>query len=137
MTDANNINEFLSQADKIDQLTDQQVEDLYARQVLLSHFKDAGVLLMREDIEFQGLDMSQPVPLISALQQRQSDLLYNIQSTEGDTIEEQILNRYTKDQSELENDKVEILRHKLKVTSECCGVPRSILLRNNLKEVVD
>jgi hypothetical protein len=48
------------------------------------------------------------------------------------SIEEAILKEYTKDVSDLPDSKEDIMRHKLKKTSECCGVPRAKLCHDNI-----
>ncbi len=129
MSQANSVTDILSQEEKIKQLPRRAIEDIFARQMLLKADKQYNGFTTRDDEVFKGLDMSNSeVSLFEAVHFIDIQFYMDLKEMDGDLVDA-ALERLTK---EVEGDKVEVMRQKLIITSECCGVPRARLCHQNV-----
>jgi len=129
MSQANSVTDILSQEEKIKQLPRRAIEDIFARQMLLKADKQYNGFTTRDDEVFKGLDMENTeYSLLEAVHFIDIQFYMDLKDMDGDLVDA-ALERLTK---EVEGDKVEVMRQKLIITSECCGVPRARLCHNNV-----
>lgn len=129
----NNVTDLLSKGDKLQKLSDEAVRDIYARQIILKIAKNRKGYIKESSELFKGLDTSEGgTSLYEAIISLDAQMYTRLNSMDG-TIEEAILQEFTKDTSHLEDSKADIMRYKLKKTSECCGVPKAVLCHNNIE----
>jgi len=129
MSQANKVTDILSQEEKIKQLPRRAIDDIFARQMLLKADKQYNGFTTRDDEVFKGLDMENTeYSLLEAVHFIDIQFYMDLKDMDGDLVDA-ALERLTK---EVEGDKVEVMRQKLIITSECCGVPRARLCHNNV-----
>jgi len=129
MSQANKVTDILSQEEKIKQLPRRAIEDIYARQLLLKVNSQLHGYTSRDSNVFKGLDMEDTdITFRDGVLNIDTQIYHQLQDKDGDLVDA-VLDRWTK---EVEGDKVEVMRQKLIITSECCGVPRARLCHQNV-----
>ena len=128
-----NINQLLSKKDKIQQLSDEAIKDIYSRQLILKIAKNRKGYIKESSDLFKGLNISEDGSLYEAIRDLDIQLYSRLNRKDG-SIEDAIIDEFTKDTSNLKDSKTDIMRYKLKKTSECCGVPKAVLCHNNIDE---
>jgi len=73
------------------------------------------------------------ISLYEAIRKLDIQLFQRLNKKNG-SIEEAIIKEFTKDTSNLKDSKADIMRYKLEKTSECCGVPKTVLVHDNINE---
>jgi hypothetical protein len=130
----NNINQLLSKKDKIQKLSDEAIKDIYSRQIILKIAEKRKGYIKQESDLFKGLNIEDgSISLYEAI--RDFDIqLYTRLNSKDCSIEEAIIKEFTKDTSSLEDSKADIMRYKLEKTSECSGVPKAVLVHDNINK---
>jgi hypothetical protein len=123
------VNGILSKEDKIKKLSDEAIEDIYARQLVLKIAKKRMGYIKESSDLFKSCDVNEPNHHLYEAIKDIDIQLYTRLNRKDSTIEKAILDEFTK---QTDASKVEIMRHKLIKTSECCGVPRANLCHNNI-----
>lgn len=127
--------QLLSKKDKIQKLSDDAIKDIYARQIMLKIAEKRRGYIKEDSDLFKGLDISQKGhSLYGAIQEFDIQLYLDLKEEGNTGIEDAIISKFTKDTSDLEDSKTDIMRYKLEKTSECCGVPKAVLVHNNIEE---
>jgi len=127
-----NVNQLLSKQDKIQQLSDEAIKDIYSRQLILKIAEKRTGYVKEESDLFKGLKVDEPsISLYEAIRDLDVQLYNRLNRMDG-SIEDAIIEQYTKDTSSLEDSKTDIMRYKLEKTSECCGVPKAVLVHDNI-----
>lgn len=125
--------QLLSKKDKIQKLSDEAIKDIYSRQIILKIAeKRKGYIKESSDL-FKGLNISEDGSLYEAIKNLDIQLYSRLNKKDG-SIEDAIIQEFTKDTSQLEDSKADIMRYKLEKTSECCGVPKAVLVHDNINE---
>lgn len=130
---------LLSKEEKIKELSDDAIRDIYSRQIMLKIAeKRRGYIKESSDL-FKSLDISKKGhSFYEGIKNLDIQLYLDLKKVEDTTsIEEAIIKKFTKDTSQLEDTKEDIMRYKLTKTSECCGVPKAVLVHNNIEEWAD
>lgn len=127
-----NINQILSKKDKIQQLSDEAIKDIYSRQIILKIAEKRRGYIKEDSSLFKGLDVTEGNhSLYEAIRDLDIQLYTRLNRKDG-SIEDAIINEFTKDTTNLNDSKADIMRYKLEKTSECCGVPKAVLVHNNI-----
>jgi len=130
----NNINQLLSKKDKIQQLSDEAIKDIYSRQIILKIAEKRKGYIKEDSDLFKGLNISEDSKnLYEAIRNLDIQLFQRLNKKDG-SIEDAIIQEFTKDTSQLEDSKADIMRYKLEKTSECCGVPKAVLVHDNINK---
>jgi len=129
-----NTNQLLSKKDKIQQLSDEAIKDIYSRQIILKIAKNRRGYIKEDSTLFKGLDVTEGGhSLYEAIKDLDIQLYSRLNKKDG-SIEDAIIQEFTKDTSNLNDSKADIMRYKLEKTAECCGVPKAVLVHNNINE---
>lgn len=123
------IEDFLSQEDKIMELSDGAIKDIYSRQLMLKVIKERKGYISEDSKYFKGLSVKSESKSLYRMIQEFDMNLYN-DLAKKPSIEQAIIDRYTRDIE----DPVEVMRHKLIETSKCCGVPSAKLVHENIEK---
>jgi len=134
MTTNQNIQDLLSKQDKIKELSDNAIRDIYSRQIILKIAKKRKGYVQEKSDLFKSLDVSKKsYSLYEGIKNLDIQLYLDLKKMDDVySIEEAIIKKFTKDTSNLEDSKTDIMRYKLKKTSECCGVPKAVLCHHNI-----
>jgi len=129
----NNVNQLLSKKDKLEKLSDEAVKDIYSRQIILKIAENCKGYIKEDSDLFKGLNISEDGSLYEAIRKLDIQLFQRLNKKDG-SIEDAIIQEFTKNTSNLKDSKTDIIRYKLGKTSECCGVPKAVLVHDNIEE---
>jgi len=127
----NKTQQLLSKKDKLKNLSDEAVKDIYSRQIILKIARNRKGYIKEDSDLFKALKIDTGISLYEGIKNLDIQLYSRLNKKDG-SIEDSIIEEFTKDTSSLEDSKADIMRYKLEKTSECCGVPKAVLVHDNI-----
>ena len=127
----NKTQQLLSKKDKIQKLSDEAIKDIYSRQIILKIAEKRHGYIKEDSDLFKALKIDTGISLYEGIKNLDIQLYSRLNKKDG-SIEDSIIEEFTKDTSSLEDSKTDIMRYKLEKTSECCGVPKAVLVHDNI-----
>ena len=127
----NKTQQLLSKKDKLKNLSDEAVKDIYSRQIILKIAEKRHGYIKEDSDLFKALKIDTGISLYEGIRDLDIQLYTRLNKKDG-SIEDSIIEEFTKDTSQLEDSKADIMRYKLEKTSECCGVPKAVLVHDNI-----
>lgn len=132
-----NVTDILSKEDKILHLSDNAIRDIYARQIALKIAENRKGYIKESSELFKGLKANNPEHnLYEALREIDGQLYLRLNRADS-SIEDAIIQEFTKEIESDQLEKTDVMRKKLIETSKCSGVPRAILAHENIEAWVE